>query len=72
MIGLVFFKSSEKEKLEKYYKKIHRGEMVNFKEIIVLLSRLIMQLGGAAAIKRFYNEISILKMEIFLKKYNVA
>ena len=46
--------------------------MVNFKEIIVLLSRLTVQFGGAAAIKRFYNEICILKMNIFLKKYNVS
>ena len=72
MIGLIFFRSSEKETLEKYYKKINHKEMVNFKEIIVLLSRLIMHFGGAAGIKRFTYEILIFKMKIFLKKYNVA
>ena len=70
MIGLIFFRSSEKETLEKYYKKIHHEEMV--KEIIVLLSRLIMQFGGAAGIKRFNNKITILLIEIFLKKYNAS
>ena len=70
MIGLIFFRSSEKETLEKYYKKIHHEEMV--KEIIVLLSRLIMQFGGAAGIKRFTYAIIIFEMKIFLKKYSVA
>ena len=44
--------------------------MVNFKEIIVLLSRLIMQLGGAAGIKRLTNKISISLMKIFRINYN--
>ena len=41
--------------------------MVNFKEIMVLLSRLIIQFDGAAGIKRFTNLI-ILLMIVFWKK----
>ena len=43
--------------------------MVNFKEIMVLLSRLIIQFDGAAGIKRFTDKLIILFMILFLKKY---
>ena len=49
----------------------HR-EMVNLKEIVVLLSRLIIKFDGAAGIKRFIDNLIILLLITLLKKYYAA
>ena len=47
--------------------------MTYLKEIIVLLSRLIMQFGGAAGIKRFLdNVITSTDVNLFLEIYNAS
>lgn len=46
--------------------------MVNLKEIVVLLSRLIIKFDGAAGIKRFIDNLIILLLITLLKKYYAA
>ena len=73
MIGLNWSDSYSSDHTRKNTRKSlqennHR-EMVNFKEIMVLLSRLIIQFDGAAGIKRLTDNLIILLMIVFLKKY---